>query len=159
MLNANTDNDCMELALMEARLAYDQGEVPIGAVLIDGAGDVVARAHNLRESRRDATAHAEIIAIRQACLRLGRWRLGDLTLYVTVEPCPMCAGAIVMARLPRVVYGAPDLKAGGVESLFNILTHPKLNHRPQVTAGIREEECSRLMKEFFRSRRSSCNHG
>ena len=144
----------MRAALAEAAQAYALGEVPIGAVLVDEAGEIVARGHNLRERDHDATAHAEMIAIRAACERLGRWRLSGLTLYVTIEPCPMCAGAIVMSRMDRVVYGGTDYKAGACESLFNIPGHPALNHHPEVTAGVLAEECADIMKRFFRERRA-----
>lgn len=144
----------MRAALAEAAQAYALGEVPIGAVLVDEAGEIVARGHNLRERDHDATAHAEMIAIRAACERLGRWRLSRLTLYVTIEPCPMCAGAIVMSRVDRVVYGGTDYKAGACESLFNIPGHPALNHHPEVTAGVLAEECADIMKRFFRERRA-----
>lgn len=144
----------MRTALAEASQAYALGEVPIGAVLVDEAGEIVARGHNLRERDHDATAHAEMIAIRAACERLGRWRLSGLTLYVTIEPCPMCAGAIVMSRVDRVVYGGTDYKAGACESLFNIPGHPALNHHPEVTAGVLAEECADIMKRFFRERRA-----
>lgn len=152
-MNPMPDDDYfMGLALAEARKAYALGEVPIGAVLVmDGA--VVAAAHNRRETWRDATAHAEIIAIQQACRRLGRWRLTGATLYVTIEPCSMCAGAIVLSRLDRLVYGGADYKAGAVESLFNIVQHEALNHRVEVLAGVRSEECAAIMKEFFKERR------
>ena len=144
----------MRAALAEAAQAYALGEVPIGAVLVDEAGEIVARGHNLRERDHDATAHAEMIAIRAACERLGRWRLSGLTLYVTIEPCPMCAGAIVMSRVDRVVYGGTDYKAGACESLFNIPGHPALNHHPEVTAAVLAEECADIMKRFFRERRA-----
>ena len=144
----------MRAALAEAAQVYALGEVPIGAVLVDEAGEIVARGHNLRERDHDATAHAEMIAIRAACERLGRWRLSGLTLYVTIEPCPMCAGAIVMSRMDRVVYGGTDYKAGACESLFNIPGHPALNHHPEVTAGVLAEECADIMKRFFRERRA-----
>ena len=144
----------MRAALAEAAQAYALGEVPIGAVLVDEAGEIVARGHNLRERDHDATAHAEMIAIRAACERLERWRLSGLTLYVTIEPCPMCAGAIVMSRMDRVVYGGTDYKAGACESLFNIPGHPALNHHPEVTAGVLAEECAGIMKRFFRERRA-----
>ncbi len=148
-----SDLEYMQLALVEARKAMDQGEVPIGAVLVDDEGGVVVRAHNRREADHDATAHAEIIAIREGGRRLGRWRLSGCTLYVTLEPCPMCAGALVMARLKRVVYGVPDARAGSVESIFNIPAHPSLNHHPEVTAGIGEDECRAVLQAFFRARR------
>ena len=147
------DDFYMREALREAEKAYALAEVPIGAVLVDAAGEIIARGHNLRERDHDATAHAEMIAIRAACERLGRWRLSGLTLYVTIEPCPMCAGAIVMSRVDRVVYGGTDRKAGACESLFNIPGHPALNHHPEVTAGVLEAECAGIMKRFFRERR------
>ena len=143
----------MREALKEAQAAYDIGEVPIGAVLVDESGTIVSRGHNLRETEKDATAHAEMLAIRAACERLGRWRLSGVTLYVTIEPCPMCAGAIVMSRVDRVVYGSTDAKAGACESLFNIPGHPALNHAPRMTAGVLQEECAAIMKRFFRERR------
>ncbi|MDU2064488.1 MAG: tRNA adenosine(34) deaminase TadA [Sporomusaceae bacterium] len=148
----NKDVLYMNLALDQAKLAGDIGEVPIGAVLVLN-DEVVATAHNRRETWHDATAHAEVIVIREACQKLGRWRLTGATLYVTIEPCPMCAGAIVMSRIDRVVYGSSDYKAGAVESLFNIVQHPGLNHQVDVTAGILADECSSLMKNFFKSRR------
>ncbi|MBQ5832020.1 MAG: tRNA adenosine(34) deaminase TadA, partial [Selenomonadales bacterium] len=116
-------------------------------------GEVIATAYNLRETGHDATAHAEVLAIRRACEKIGHWRLTGATLYVTIEPCPMCAGALVMSRIDRLVYGAADYKAGAVESLFNITNHSGLNHRIEVRAGVREEECRILMKDFFRERR------
>lgn len=148
-----TDEDFMREALKEAQAAYDIGEVPIGAVLVDEAGQIVARGHNLRETAHDATAHAEMIAIRAACEALGHWRLTGLTLYVTIEPCPMCAGAIVMSRVDRVVYGSTDARAGACESVFNIPGNPTLNHRPVITAGVLQEECAGIMKRFFKMRR------
>lgn len=143
----------MKLALAEARRAHELGEVPIGAVLVDGEGEIVSTGYNLRETEHDATAHAEMVAIRAACEKLGRWRLTGLTLYVTIEPCPMCAGAIVMSRLDRIVYGSTDSRAGACESIFNIPGHPALNHTPEVTAGVLAEECRQIMKDFFRARR------
>lgn len=142
----------MGLALEEAEKAFKLGEVPIGAILVKN-GEVIARAHNMREHWNDATAHAEVIAIRQACEKLGSWRLAGATLYVTIEPCPMCAGALVLARVQRLVYGSNDYKAGAVESIFNIVQNGALNHRLDVTAGVREEECANIMREFFRMRR------
>ena len=142
----------MGLALAEAQKAFDLGEVPIGAVLIMD-GQVVASGHNMRESWHDATAHAEMIAIREACEKLGRWRLTGLTLYVTIEPCPMCAGALVMSRVDRLVYGSADVKAGAIESIFNIAQNDALNHSMMVTAGIRANECAQIMKDFFKQRR------
>ncbi|MBP3400351.1 MAG: tRNA adenosine(34) deaminase TadA [Selenomonadales bacterium] len=146
------DEEYMGLALVEARKAYELGEVPIGAVVVKD-GEVIATAYNLRETGHDATAHAEVLAIRRACEKIGHWRLTGATLYVTIEPCPMCAGALVMSRVDRLVYGAADYKAGAVESLFNITNHSGLNHRIEVRAGVREEECRNLMKDFFRERR------
>lgn len=148
-----TDEHYMRLALEEAGFAYEKGEVPIGAVLVDSEGTVVSRGHNMRETWQDATAHAEMIAIREACRQLHRWRLAGLTLFVTIEPCPMCAGALVMSRIDRVVYGSTDAKAGASESLFNVTSHPALNHQLQVTAGVLQEECASLMKRFFAERR------
>ena len=146
------DRAYMQLALAQAQLAFDLGEVPIGAVLVmDGA--VIAQAHNRRETWHDATAHAELMVIQEACKTLGRWRLSGATLYVTIEPCPMCAGAMVLARVDRVVYGSADVKAGAAESLFNVVDNQALNHRLQVTAGVMEEECRDIMKAFFRQRR------
>ena len=146
------DEEYMGLALVEARKAYELGEVPIGAVVVKD-GEVIATAYNLRETGHDATAHAEVLAIRRACEKIGHWRLTGATLYVTIEPCPMCAGALVMSRVDRLVYGAADYKAGAVESLYKITNHSGLNHRIEVRAGVREEECRNLMKDFFRERR------
>ena len=143
----------MRLALAEAERAYALGEVPIGAVVMDGAGNIVSPGHNLRESEHDATAHAELIAIRRACRALGRWRLTGMTLYVTIEPCPMCAGAIVMSRISRVVYGAADSKAGACESLFTIPGGMTLNHRPEVYGQVMADECHAIMRRFFNERR------
>ena len=148
------DFELMGLALAEAEQAAAEGEVPIGAVLVF-AGEVVAQAHNRRETDHDATAHAEMLVIREACRKLKRWRLTGATLYVTIEPCPMCAGALVMSRIDRLVYGSPDFRAGAVESIFNVVQHPALNHRLAVTAGVRQEECAAAMQAFFRERRRS----
>ena len=144
----------MGVALAEARQAAAEGEVPIGAVLAF-AGEIIAQAHNRRETDKDATAHAEMLVIREACQRLQRWRLTGTTLYVTIEPCPMCAGALVMSRVERLVYGSPDFRAGAVESIFNVVQHPALNHRLTVTAGVRQDECAAEMQAFFRGRRRS----
>jgi tRNA(adenine34) deaminase len=143
----------MGLALEQARLAEAHGDVPIGAAILRG-GEPLAVAGNERELRRDPTAHAEVLAIRAAAERLGGWRLPETTLYVTLEPCPMCAGAIVLARVPTVVYGAADPKAGAAGSVLDILAEPALNHRPRVIAGVREAECAALLREFFQARRS-----
>ncbi len=147
------DEVYMELALDQARQAGEAGEVPIGAVLVDAQGQVVAAARNRREEWQDATAHAELIALREACAALGRWRLSDCCLYVTLEPCPMCSGAILNARLGRLVYGCADSRAGGAESLFNIVANPRLNHRAEVRAGVLEEDCRALLQTFFQARR------
>lgn len=141
------------MALAEAQKAYDMGEIPIGAVLVDESGVVVAAGHNLREKNHDATAHAEMEVIREGCEKLGRWRLSGTTLYVTIEPCPMCAGALMNGRVDRLVYGSAESKFGAVESLFNIVNNPVLNHRMEVTAGVLEDECRNIMKDFFKMRR------
>ena len=142
----------MGLALEQARLAEAHGDVPIGAAILRH-GEPIAVAGNERELRRDPTAHAEILAIRAAAEALGGWRLPGTTLYVTLEPCAMCAGAIVLARIPTVVVGAPDPKAGAAGSVLDVLAEPALNHRPEVIAGVREEECAAMLREFFNSRR------
>ena len=147
------DEFYMGKALEEAKMAYAVGEIPIGAVIIYQK-KAIARAYNLRESLPCATAHAELLAIEKACRVLGRWRLSGCTLYVTCEPCPMCAGAIVNSRLDRVVYGCADPKAGAVRSLFQLADSPLLNHRAAVTAGVRADECAALLKEFFRRKRN-----
>lgn len=146
------DEGYMRLALVEAQKAFVLGEVPIGAIIVMD-GEVVAVGHNMREAWNDATAHAEVVAIKAACEKLNRWRLSGATLYVTIEPCPMCAGALVMSRVDRVVYGSTDAKAGAVESIFNIVNHQALNHRLEVTSGVLEDECRNLMKKFFKERR------
>jgi tRNA(adenine34) deaminase len=142
----------MGLALIEARRALELGEVPVGAVLV-GDGRVLARAHNLKETRQDPTAHAEILALRMGAEALGSWRLTGTILYVTLEPCPMCAGALVQARVGTLVYGSSDPKSGAVESVLNLVQHPSFNHRLEVIAGIREEECRELLQEFFQKLR------
>jgi tRNA(adenine34) deaminase len=142
----------MDLALGQASRAQAHGDVPIGAVLAR-EGEPLAAAGNERELRRDPTAHAELLAIRAAAEALGGWRLPDTTLYVTLEPCPMCAGAIVLARIPTVVYGCADPKAGAAGSVLDVLGEPALNHRPAVSGGLREEECAALLREFFAARR------
>lgn len=149
----HNDIEGMQEALIEAYKAFNKKEIPIGAIICDKQGKIIARGHNLRESYFDATAHAEIVAIRQACNKLKNWRLNNLTLYVTVEPCPMCAGAIFMSRLYRLVYGATDWRAGGCESMFNIVANPYLNHQTMVRAGILEDECSAIIKKFFQQQR------
>ncbi|MGB4274562.1 MAG: tRNA adenosine(34) deaminase TadA [Bacillota bacterium] len=142
------DETFMHRALLEAKKAYLKGEVPVGAVItLDG--QVIARAHNRREELQDPTAHAEILAIREAAAKLRSWRLVGATIYVTLEPCPMCAGALVLARIGRLVYGAADPKSGGAGSVMNLVNHEVLNHRVSVTSGILEDECSALLKQFF----------
>lgn len=142
----------MSRALLQARTAAARAEVPVGAVIVR-AGDVLGEGHNRTITDGDPTAHAEVVAIRQAAASVGDWRLIECTLYVTLEPCAMCAGAIVLARIPRVVYGARDPKAGMVDSLGNLLRDPRLNHRCEVAAGVLAEESSELLKGFFRERR------
>jgi tRNA(adenine34) deaminase len=143
----------MRLALDEARQAFDEAEVPVGAVIVHGER-VIAAAHNQRETLNDPTAHAEMIAITQAAEALGSWRLLDCTLYVTLEPCPMCAGAIVQARIPTVVYGALDPKAGACQTLFTITTDPRLNHQSTILAGVLAPECRSLLQDFFAQQRA-----
>jgi tRNA(adenine34) deaminase len=142
----------MDLALEQARRAEAHDDVPIGAAILR-EGEPLALAGNERELRRDPTAHAEILAIRAAAERLGGWRLPGTTLYVTLEPCAMCAGAIVLARIPTVVIGTADPKAGAAGSVLDVLAEPALNHRPRVVPGVREEECAALLREFFAARR------
>jgi tRNA(adenine34) deaminase len=142
----------MTIALDEARSASMGGDVPVGALVVRD-GEVVARAANRTVRDQDPTAHAEILAIRAASAALGRWRLDDCTLYVTLEPCAMCAGAIVLARVARVVLGAWDSKAGMAGSVGDLLRHPRLNHRPEVAAGVLEPECAALLRDFFTERR------
>lgn len=148
------DTHFMRKALAEAKKAGDIGDVPIGAVIVREK-EVIGYGHNLREKDNDPTAHAEVIALRQAAARLNSWRLTNCTLYVTIEPCPMCAGALIMARIDRLVYGAPDPKAGAVDSLFDLVRDPRLNHRLEVTAGVLREECASLMQAFFRRLRQN----
>ena len=143
----------MSRALEEAQRAAEHGDVPIGAVVCRG-DEVLAAAGNERELRKDPTAHAEVLALRAAAAALGGWRLPGTTLYVTLEPCAMCAGAIVLARVPQVVFGARDPKAGAAGSVMDVLDHQALNHRPQVTGGVRGEECAELLAGFFRDRRA-----
>ena len=142
----------MRLALREAEQALAEDEVPIGAIVVHHQR-VIASAHNQREQLRDPTAHAEMIAVTQAAASLGSWRLEDCTLYVTLEPCVMCAGAIVLARIPRVVYGTADPKAGAVHSLYQLLSDPRLNHRAEVVAGVSAAECGELLSSFFQAKR------
>ena len=149
----------MKLALQQARAAMEEGEVPTGCVIVrrdpavNGKAAVIGRAHNQVELLHDPTAHAEMLAITQAAAAVGDWRLTHTTLYVTKEPCAMCAGAIVLARIPTVVFGVPDPLRGGAVSVFNIVNHPQLNHRCEVIAGVLEPDCRTLLQEFFRARR------
>jgi tRNA(adenine34) deaminase len=142
----------MQMAYREAELAWSEDEVPVGAVIVQ-ANRVIARAHNQREQLHDPTAHAEMIAITQAAEALQSWRLEETTLYVTLEPCPMCAGAIVLARIPTVVYAAPDPKTGAAESLYELLSDPRLNHRAAIISGVLRQPCSELLTQFFQQKR------
>ena len=146
------DEYFMRLALREAARAPEHDDVPIGAVVVRD-GEVIGTGHNERELRADPTAHAEMIALREAARALGSWRVLDSVMYVTLEPCAMCAGAIVLARLPRVVFGTDDPKAGAAGSVFDVLGEPRLNHRPQVQSGLLAEDCADLLRAFFASRR------
>jgi tRNA(adenine34) deaminase len=146
------DEYFMRLALREAERALEHDDVPIGAV-VAREGEVIAAAHNERELRQDPTAHAEIIALREAARVTGSWRILGAVMYVTLEPCAMCAGALVLARVPRVVYGTTDPKAGAAGSVLDVLAEPRLNHRPEVAGGLLAEESAGLLTEFFRTRR------
>lgn len=145
------DEKWMRMALAEAQKAADEGETPVGAVLVAG-GELIAAGHNAREAKHDVTSHAEMETIRAAASKKGNWRLSDMTLYVTLEPCPMCAGAILAARIPRVVYGAKDATAGAMGSVLNLPRYP-LGARPEVVSGVLAEESRALLQSFFRSRR------
>ena len=147
------DTDYMRLALAEAQKAYDLGEVPVGAVIVKD-GKVVGSGHNTTESDKDATCHAEIAAIRQACKTLGGWRLPGCSMYVTTEPCAMCAGAIVLARIEKLYVGTEDPKAGACGSLRNIVCDERLNHQVELTTGVLKEECSKILKDFFKQLRN-----
>jgi tRNA(adenine34) deaminase len=146
------DEYFMRLAIREAQAALDHDDVPIGAVVVHD-GEVIGAGRNERELRQDPTAHAEVIALREASRSLGSWRVLDAVLYVTLEPCAMCAGAIVLARVPRVVYGTADPKAGAAGSVLDVLGEPRLNHRPAVAGGLLAAECAALLTDFFGSRR------
>ena len=150
-----TDNDrkFMLLAIEQAQIAGSIGEVPVGAVVVDQDNNILASTHNLRETKQDPTAHAEIVAIREVSEKTGSWRMDGMTLYVTLEPCAMCIGAIVLARISRLVFGARDSKAGAVFSVYNIGVDNKLNHQVEVIEGVYELECSNLLKDFFKDRR------
>jgi len=156
----NVQEHYMRMALREAQTAATEDEVPTGCIIVkhgdnpDEIGTVIGRAHNRVETLHDATAHAEMIAITQAAASNGDWRLTDTTLYVTKEPCPMCAGAIVLARIPTVIFGLSDPKRGGI-SVFNILNHPGLIHRCEVISGLLEDECRTILQDFFRAKRNA----
>ena len=151
-----TDTEYMMLALEEARKAEAEGEIPIGALVVY-RDLIIAAAHNEKEGTHDPTAHAEITALRKAARFLGTWRLTGASLYVTIEPCPMCAGALIMSRIDRVVYGSPDYKAGAAESLFNVVDNKALNHQLRVRAGVLEDQCTEIMKRFFAQCRSKAD--
>jgi tRNA(adenine34) deaminase len=150
--SSSTDAELMGLALAEAERCLEHDDVPVGAVVARG-GEVIGVGRNERERRQDPTAHAEILALQAAARALGSWRILDTVIYVTLEPCAMCAGAIVLARVPRVVYGAPDPKAGAAGSVLDVLAEPQLNHRPGVVGGVRAEEAAALLRRFFSARR------
>jgi tRNA(adenine34) deaminase len=150
---ADEDERWMKAALQEARAAIAHDDVPIGAVVVAADGTVIGRGRNERELREDPTAHAEVLALREAAAALGSWRVLDSTLYVTLEPCTMCAGAIVLSRIPRVVYAATDPKAGAAGSVLDVLADARLNHRPEVVGGVLAAEAAELLRSFFRARR------
>ena len=154
ILDSADDARYMQMALREAAQAFEEDEVPVGCVIVVG-GRVIAKAHNQREVLQDPTAHAEVVAITQAAAALESWRLDGATIYVTLEPCPMCAGAIVNARLGRLVFGARDPKAGACGSLYDIVRDPRLNHRLPVVEGVRGEACGEILREFFRKKRKA----
>jgi tRNA(adenine34) deaminase len=143
----------MRLAIVEAERALTHDDVPVGAVILGPGGELLGAGHNERELLQDPSAHAEMLAIRAAAAAVGSWRLLDTTLYVTLEPCAMCAGAIVLARIPRVVYGTADPKAGAAGSVLDILAEPRLNHRPEVIGGVLQPECAALLLDFFAAKR------
>jgi tRNA(adenine34) deaminase len=151
-LNQN-DEYYMRLAIEAAKIAQENGDVPIGAVIVKD-GQIIGRAYNQREQLQDPTAHAEIIALTQAAAAVENWHLDGCTIYVTLEPCPMCAGALVLARMDRLVYGCADPKTGAIKSLYNIVQDERLNHRLEVTAGVLADECSKLLQDFFKGRRN-----
>lgn len=149
---ANPDEQFMKIAIEQAKIADENGDVPIGAVIVHN-DQIIGKAYNQKEQLKDPTAHAEIIALTQAAAALESWRLEGCTMYVTLEPCPMCAGALVLARIDRLVYGCDDPKMGAVKSLYNIVTDDRLNHRLEVTSGILREQCGKQLQEFFAKRR------
>ncbi len=148
-----TDDQAMEIALNEARIAANAGDVPVGAVVLGADGTILSKGRNERELHLDPTAHAEILALRRAATELGTWRLSDTTLVVTLEPCPMCAGALVAARVGRVVFGAADPKAGACGSIYNLCSDPRLNHEVAITSGVQTAACGELLTTFFTERR------
>jgi tRNA(adenine34) deaminase len=152
IIDLHSDSYFMGEALRLARRAWEREEVPVGAVIVHH-GRIIARAFNEVEQFKDATAHAEMLAITQATSAIGDWRLSDCELFVTKEPCPMCAGAMVHARLKRIVFGCPSMKDGAAGSVINLLQHPQLNHRCDITSGVRHEECAQMLQAFFRERR------
>lgn len=154
-MTVQSDESIMALAIKEAERAALAGEVPVGAVIVDGDGAVISAAHNLRESASDSTAHAEILAIRHACGVVGNWRLSGTSIYVTLEPCAMCMGAIVNARINRVVFGVPDPKGGALVSNFGIGVGGELNHRVEFSGGVCGKQCARILEDFFRTLRDS----
>jgi tRNA(adenine34) deaminase len=153
VLASTDDETAMRLALSVASRALPAGDVPIGAVVLDPSGQVIGEGFNRREADADPTAHAEVLALRAAAHHIGQWRLEGCTLVVTLEPCTMCAGALVLARVRRVVFGAFDPKAGAVGSLWDVVRDPRLNHRPEVIAGVRADECAALLRDFFAGHR------
>ena len=156
MYGSKDDQRYMKMAIEQARIAEENGDVPIGAVIVH-ENQIIGKAYNQREQLVDPTAHAEIIALTQAAAALQSWRLNGCTIYVTLEPCPMCAGALVLARIERLVYGCDDPKTGAVKSLYNIVQDGRLNHRLKVTSGVMVDECSQLLQEFFKRRRIENN--
>ena len=152
VMTSKLDEKYMQMAIEQAQIAQENGDVPIGAVIVY-QNQIIGKAYNQREQLKDPTAHAEIIALTQAAAFLESWRLNDCTMYVTLEPCPMCAGALVLARMDRLVYGCDDPKTGAVKSLYNIVQDQRLNHRLEVTSGVLTAECSELLQNFFQKRR------
>ena len=152
-VTAESDERLMRRAIREAELALAHEDVPVGAIIVGADGELLGTGHNERERLQDPSAHAELLAIREVAAKIGSWRLLETTLYVTLEPCAMCAGAIVLARIPRVVFGTADPKAGAAGSVLDILAEPRLNHRPSVTTGVLAPECAALLLDFFAARR------
>ena len=152
MNNEKEDEQYMRIAIEQAKIAEENGDIPIGAVIVY-KNQIIAKAYNQREQLKDPTAHAEIIALTQAAAAMESWRLNGCTMYVTLEPCPMCAGALVLARVDRLVYGCDDPKAGACKSLYNIVADDRLNHRLEVTSGVLQEQCRQQLQEFFSRRR------